>query len=229
MSSFAHRYARDPSRPTVRQALGDFARRSLPWGVLLWVAIVGVGLVLTGPLRSFAASEDDLNRALQAGRTPLWDTVTMVWSRIGNTEIIIATCLVVSLLIWWRTKQWWYAVTAPIAISLQATIFVIATAITDRPRPDVERLDPAPPTSSYPSGHVGASFALYCTFALMAQRIANPALRRVVTGLLLVVPFLVFYARLYRGMHHLIDCIVGLLNGVICAALAWRYLRRLDG
>ena len=66
----------------------------------------------------------------------------------------------------WRTKQWWVAVIPALAISLQATVFVIAANLVNRPRPDVERLDPAPPTSSYPSGHTGASFALYLTFAL---------------------------------------------------------------
>jgi len=46
------------------------------------------------------------------------------------------------------------------AISLQATIFVTASAALGRPRTDVPHLDPAPPTSSYPSGHVGACVAL---------------------------------------------------------------------
>ena len=31
----------------------------------------------------------------------------MVWSHIGNTEIVIGVCVVMVALIWWRTKQWW--------------------------------------------------------------------------------------------------------------------------
>jgi membrane-associated phospholipid phosphatase len=118
------------------------------------------------------------------------------------------------------------AVVPAIAIAVQATVFVIATAVTGRDRPDVAHLDPAPPTSSYPSGHVGAATALYFTLAAIAQQIRNPVLRWVITVVCLVIPFLVAYARLYRGMHHLSDVGVGFLNGLACALLAWLYLRR---
>ena len=101
----------------------------------------------------------------------------------------------------------------------------MATQVVGRPRPDVPHLDPAPPTSSYPSGHVGASTALYLSLALLAQRIPHPALRRVLTALCLLIPLLVLYARLYRGMHHLSDVLVGLVNGVVCATLAWGWLK----
>jgi undecaprenyl-diphosphatase len=150
----------------------------------------------------------------------------MVWSRIGNTEIIIGVCVVVVAVVWWRTKQWWYAVVPAIAIAAQASVFVAATTIVGRGRPKVAHLDPAPPTSSYPSGHVGAATALYLTFAFMAQRIERPWLRRLVTVVCAIVPFLVAWGRLYRGMHSLVDIVVGVLNGIICALLAWRYLRR---
>jgi len=73
---------------------------------------------------------------------------------------------------------------------------------------------------------MGASTALYLTFALMAQRIETVWLRRVVTVVCAIVPLLVGYARLYRGMHHLVDILVGMVNGIVCALLAWNYLRR---
>ena len=147
-------------------------------------------------------------------------------SMIGNTEYVIAVAVIVSAIVWWRTKEWWFAIIPLIAISLQATVFVIATAVVGRERPPVERLDPTPPTSSYPSGHVGASTALYVSFALMATRISNVVVRRVVIVLCIVAPLLVSYARLYRGAHHVSDIVVGILNGVLCALLAWNYLRR---
>ena len=147
-------------------------------------------------------------------------------SMIGNTEYVIAVGVIVCAIVWWRTKEWWFAVVPLIAISLQATVFVIATAVVGRERPPVERLDPTPPTSSYPSGHVGASTALYVSFALMATRISNVVVRRVVIVLCILAPLLVSYARLYRGAHHVSDIVVGILNGLLCALLAWNYLRR---
>lgn len=225
--AFLTRYVDDQTRPTVGQALRDLAVRAVLPAVVLWLVIVGIGKLIEGPLGGLQG-ESSINRALQNGRTDLWDNITGVWSHIGNTEIVIGVCVVMVALIWWLTKQWWVAVIPAIAIALQATVFVLATAVTGRDRPDVPHLDPAPPTSSYPSGHVGASTALYLTLAWMCQRIPNRGLRVVLTVICAVIPFLVAYARLYRGMHHLTDVLVGFVNGVVCAVLAWNYLRRKD-
>ena len=223
--TFVHRYELDSSRPSVGSALRDVAVRALAPALVLFAAIVGVGFLIMGPLGGLPA-ENDLSKSVASGRTALMNSVTMVWSHIGNTEIVIGVCVIAVALIWWRTKQWWYAVVPAIAIALQASVFVAATAIADRPRPTVQHLDPAPPTSSYPSGHMGASTALYLTFALMAQRIETAWLRRLVTAVCVIIPLLVGYARLYRGMHHLLDILVGMVNGIVCALLAWNYLRR---
>ncbi len=219
------RYVEDESRPTVRSALRDLAVRVLAPAVGLWAVVVGLGALIEGPLGGLSG-ENSVNADLQHGRTPLWDSVTAVWSHIGNTEIVIGVCAVTVALIWWRTRQWWVAVLPAIAIAVQATVFVLATAVIGRQRPDVAHLDPAPPTSSYPSGHVGAATALYFTLAALAQRIRNPVLRRLVTVICVVIPFLVAYARVYRGMHHVSDVVIGFLNGLVCAVLAWVYLRR---
>lgn len=223
--TFVHRYEIDSSRPTPGSALRDAALRVLAPGVVLFALITGFGFLITGPLGGLPW-EEGVSRSVASGRTDLWNSITMVWSRIGNTEIIIGVCVIAVALIWWRTKQWWYAVVPAIAIAVQASVFVASTTIADRPRPKVAHLDPAPPTSSYPSGHVGAAMALYLTFALMAQRIERAWLRRLVTAVCVVIPFLVAWARLYRGMHHLVDILVGAVNGVVCFLLAWHYLRR---
>lgn len=223
--AFLTRYTDDPSTPRVGSALRDLMLRAAAPAVVLWAAIVGLGLLIRGPFGGLR-SEETISKDAQETRTPTWDTVTMLWSHIGNTEIVIGVCVLAVGLLWWRTRQWWVAVVPAIAISLQATVFVIATAVVARPRPQVAHLDPAPPTSSYPSGHVGASTALYVSFALLAQRLERPWLRRLITTICLVIPVLVAWARLYRGMHHLSDILVGAANGVVCALLAWAYLRR---
>ncbi len=227
MSVDLARWQRDESKPRPRDAWRDAAVRVIGPAVVLFAAIVATGFLITGPLGGLEG-EVAVNRDLQQGssRSPLWDTITGVWSHMGNTEYVIAVCVIACGIIVWRTRQWWYAIVPAIAISLQATVFVIASAIVGRTRPDVPKLDPAPPTSSYPSGHVGASTALYLTFAFMAQRIESAWLRRLVTALCILVPILVSYARLYRGMHHLTDVLVGAVNGIVCALLAWYWLRR---
>ncbi len=198
----------------------DLFRGALAPGIVLWLAIAGFGLLLSGPFKGWDHSESNLNRTLQDTRSGTWDSITALWSHVGNTEIIIGVCAVVVAILWWRTRRWWFAVIPAIAISLQATIFVTVSAVIGRSRPDVSHLDPAPPTSSYPSGHVGASVALYTSLAIMATTIERTWLRRTVIGVCSVIPILVAYARLYRGMHHLSDVIVGAINGLVCAALA---------
>jgi len=139
------------SGPDRRTAVRGLLLLALVPGVLLWLAVVGLGKVLSGPLKRWADSESDLNRSLQDTRNPTWDSVTAVWSHLGNTEIIIGVCALAVAVVWWRTRRWWFAVIPALAISLQSTIFVTASTVIGRPRPDVPRLDVAPPTRATPA------------------------------------------------------------------------------
>ena len=225
MHTFLHRYELDTTAPTRAEARRDVAVRVLAPAVGLWAVIVAVGLLLTGPLDNLPA-EAAVNDWFVALRTPTLDAVTAVLSAIGTTEFIIGACVLFVVLFWRRTRQWWLAIVPPQAIAVQAIVFMTAALVVGRERPDVEKLDVSPPTSSYPSGHTGASTAFYVVLAMLAQRIGNPVLRVVVTVVCLLVPIAVGTARLYRGMHSLTDVSMGLLNGLVCAFLAWNYLRR---
>jgi undecaprenyl-diphosphatase len=225
MHTFLHRYELDSSAPTRKEAWRDFAVRVLLPAVGLWVVVGGIRLLITGPLDNLPG-EAGVNRWFESIRTPALNSVTAVLSAIGTTEFIIGACVLFVVLFWWRTKQWWLAVVPPQAIAVQALVFMTAALVVGRERPEVEHLDDSPPTSAYPSGHTGASTAFYVTLAAMAQRIGNPVLRGVVTVLCLLVPLCVGTARLYRGMHSLTDVLMGFANGLVCAFLAWNYLRR---
>lgn len=225
MNTFVHRYELDTSRPSGREVARDVALRALLPGAVLWAVIVGIGFLITGPLGGLT-QEAAVNETLESGRTPFLDTATEVLSAIGMTEFIIGGCVLTIALVWWRTRQWWFAIVPGLAVALQALIFLTSSLVVGRSRPEVEHLDHAPPTSSFPSGHTGASAAFYLTLALLAQRVRNPALRAVLTTLAVLVPIAVGTARLYRGMHSLTDVLMGLVNGIVCAVLAWGYLRR---
>jgi membrane-associated phospholipid phosphatase len=220
------RWADDPSRPDGHEVRRDLGRRVLVPALALWVMITAVGLALAGPLAAVGDREESVNEWFVERRTDLLNTLTQAWSQLGNTETVIAICVVVALLVWWRTKQWWYAVVPAVAIAVQAAVFMLSALVVGRPRPDVPHLDDAPPTSSYPSGHTGASTALYVTLALMVQRIERAWLRVPLTVILLLVPLLVVYSRLYRGMHHPTDVAAALVNGLTCVVIGWNWLRR---
>lgn len=225
MHTFWHRYEIDDSRPSGPQARRDLTRRVLLPAAVLWCVVVGLGLLITGPLRGLPG-ESAVNEWLVGQRTPALDTVTTVVSAIGQTEFLIGACVVAIAVAWWRTRQWWYAIVPGLAVAVQAAIFLTSALVVGRERPDVDQLDHAPPTSSFPSGHTGAAAAFYLTLAMMAQRVRHPVVRVLVTTLCVLVPVGVGVARAYRGMHSPTDVAVGFLNGATCAVLAWNHVRR---
>ena len=208
-----------------RQDGVDLLTRTVAPGVALGGLIVGIGLALKGPLDGISHAEEAVNKDLAADRNGTWNTITALWSQIGNTAGVIAVCIVVSSLLLWRTRDLPLALVAPVAIALQGLNFLIAARVVDRDRPQVDKLDASPPTASYPSGHVGASTGLYFAFALLALGIERAWLRWTTVILCLAMPMLVAFSRLYRGMHHVTDVGAGVINGAICALLAYGWYR----
>jgi membrane-associated phospholipid phosphatase len=211
-----------------RQDALDLLGRAVAPGVGVYTVIIGLGFLITGPLVELDRREDRWSAGLIRNRGEVWNGVSDVWSRFGNTENIIGVAVLVAAVLLWRTRDLPLALTPILAISLQATIFVLAAWTVGRQRPPAIPMDASPPTSSFPSGHCGASAALYVVLALLAQRIERVWLRRLVTVLCVVVPPLVAYARLYRGAHHVSDVVVGMSNGVVCALLAYAWLRHVE-
>ena len=188
--------------------------------------LAAIGFLITGPFSAVDKAEDRTARALSRDRTDFWDPISWVFSRLGNTEIVIGVCLIAVALLWWRTREWRWSLVPLLSISLQATIFLFLTMLVGRQRPPAIPMDASPPTSSYPSGHTGAATALYLSLLLMASaRIERPWLRRLLMTLCAVIPFAVGIARLYRGAHHISDVVFGMVNGVVCAILAYQWYR----
>lgn len=228
MHEFWRRYETDTRAPSGAGLRRDLTRRVLLPALALWCVVVGIGLLITGPLDGLPG-EVAVNEWFVELRTPALDALTAVLSAIGQTEFLIGACVLAIALVWWRTRQWWYAMVPGLAVAVQAAIFLTSALVVGRERPDVEQLDEAPPTSGFPSGHTGAATAFYLSLAFMAQRIGNPVLRWGATVLCMLVPVAVGVARMYRGMHSLTDVLVGFLNGMTCAVLAWNGVRRERG
>lgn len=219
----ARRIGRDPSdhepsvRPHVGEVVRSLLRRAVLPGLVAAVLLFAIGLLIVKVLNGLPA-EDGFSRQVAGGRTPTMDAVTHIWSTSTDTYFAIGFGILYSLLVWGLTRRWWLGLAPIAALTLESSIFVPVTNLTDRQRPPKElHLDPAPPTSSYPSGHTAAAFALYWTLALLACRIRNRPLRIAVQAVCLTWPVLVGYAREYRAMHHLSDIVVGALLGIWCA------------
>ncbi|MEC4573915.1 diacylglycerol kinase family protein [Streptomyces virginiae] len=176
----------------------------------LWVTRVAVGL---WPL----TLEDRLSQDFATHRSPLGNGVTEGLSLVASTEGIVGVTLlcVAALLALPPAPRWAEAVFLGASVAVQSAVFLVVTFFVERPRPDVPQLDGAPPTSSFPSGHVGASVALYGGLAVLVLHRARGPWRYLAAGVLLLVPPAVGLSRVYRGMHHPSDVLGGLLNGAL--------------
>jgi undecaprenyl-diphosphatase len=184
-----------------------------------------VGLLLSKPLASLVSGEDALVTDLASDRTEDANTVTEVFSELANTPAIVATTAVVAIVLRLAYKRWRESMVLITAVALQAAVFLATTLVIDRERPKVPQLDPAPPTSSFPSGHTGAATALYVGLALvLTWHVRRTALRVLVLAAFLALPVLVGVARMYRGMHHPTDVLFGILNGAACLTVAARVI-----
>ncbi len=201
--------------------LGALRRVLLP-AALLWVGVVSVGYLIGTVL---ALDESAISAAFVEARTSTLNTASAVVSGLADTQTIAVTTLVVCSVVWWRSGRWWFATVPVVALATEVTVHLASTAVVARTRPDVEQLDDAPPTSSFPSGHTGASSAVYLSFALMATRIPHRGARIAVVMLCALVPVAVATSRVYRGMHHPTDVLGGLIVGATCAWIGWTWLR----
>jgi len=184
-------------------------------GAVLWGTLSIIGQIITHTSLGSAVVRGDtrVSRWFFAGRTPQFDRLTHYGTMLSDTlTAIIVTVVVVTVLFVLRRR--WEAATVLVAILGELFVFVLVTATVQRARPPVPHLDPAPPTSSFPSGHTAAAVALYVGFAVLLLRSAvRRALAVPLAVLFCLVPFVVGISRLYRGMHYPSDVVFGALGG----------------
>ncbi|MFD9391047.1 diacylglycerol kinase family protein [Streptomyces sp. NPDC060000] len=207
---------------------GRTAARIAALTVCQGALMVGLGLLITGPARGLwpMTVEDDVNEGFEHARTGTLTTLSFLGSEAGDTLTVIAVTVLAcaGLILIPRLPMWRQAAFLAVAVSLQSLVFLVITESVDRHRPEVHRLDASPPTSSYTSGHTGAATAIYGGLAVLALSRLRGPWRRIVGGLLLLVPVLVAVARLYRGMHHPTDVVGGLANGSLSLLIVGRAL-----
>lgn len=206
------------------RALGGLTARLVAGWIIIAGLMVGLGSLLIGPVKDEwpLTEEDDITTALSNDRTRTWDDITWWWSETGNTATIIVTCGIVVVILRLTLHRWREGLFVIAATGGQAVVFLAASSFIDRERPDVPKLDISPPTSSFPSGHTSAALALYGSLALVIiWSVRRTSIVWLATTVLLSLPILVAWARLYRGMHHPSDVVGSLVNATLCIALAW--------
>jgi membrane-associated phospholipid phosphatase len=180
--------------------------------------MIGLGLIVTKVAEHVwpFTVEDGVNRGFAADRDGFWNNVTAFWSWVGSTPIIIGACVLAAVILRLTLHRWREPLFLCAAVSAQALVFFFTTLVIDRQRPGVQHLDESPPTSSFPSGHTSAAFALYVGLALVLSLLVRHTWAKTLCWLLILVPIAVATSRLYRGMHHPSDVTASFLNGALC-------------
>lgn len=187
--------------------------------VLLTLLMIAIGLLLT---KTFAdvwpiSDEDAVNRWLAGHRTHTWDLVTSGLSQIANTPAIVAASAVAAVILRLVFHRWRESLFLIAVVAAQSAVFMTTAFFVDRHRPNVHRLDDAPPTSSFPSGHTSAALALIGGLAvILSVHFVRNHWQSAWWAVALAIPLAVGSARLYRGMHHPSDVLASLLSGSVC-------------
>jgi membrane-associated phospholipid phosphatase len=197
--------------------------------VMLWGLLALIGLAVTHLLTvaAFRTADLGVDKWFAAHRTGALNVVTYIGTTLAQTTTAAGVTVVVVLLLRWRLGRWHESGIFIAVMAGELLIFLGITAVIHEGRPPVARLDPAPPTSSFPSGHTAAAVALYGGLAIMVLWIwGRTTATRIAAGVLWCVPLYVALSRLYRGMHYPSDVLAGALLGGLWLLLVTMTLLR---
>ncbi|TMR14351.1 phosphatase PAP2 family protein [Nonomuraea turkmeniaca] len=191
--------------------------------LLPMLLMAGVTYGVGKAILAWPTGEASVSRSLAADRTSLWNGLTDFGSSLSDTPYIVALTVMAAIVFRRVYRRWRESIFLVAAVWSQSLIFLATTGPVGRQRPPVQHLDEAPPTSSFPSGHVSAAVAFYCGMALLlTAHVRSRALQVLIWVLGIAAPLAVGFSRLYRGMHFLTDVLWGVLLGVGCVVMAAR-------
>ena len=228
------RRQREPHEPVLEPRAGGLSERlgALLGGghpvVLFFVVMVGgfvviaalsigLGFLVTHVIETggIGAADERANLWFAAHRTPAGTDASLVGSIIAGGVVLPIIAGVLALLAA-LFRQWRLVGFFVFCLAVESATYRATTLAVHSHRPRVHRLENLQVDASYPSGHTAAAIAVYGGLAmLITSRFQHPVVR-VVTWLVAagVVAF-VATSRMYRGMHHPVDILGGVVVGIL--------------
>ncbi len=178
------------------------------------------------PTTAFGHWDADVPRRLVDHRQLHGISESKLITTLSATPTIIALTALTAVVCRGIFGRWRESLMVVYAVVGETCIFVATTFFIDRPRPTVPRLDNAPPTSSFPSGHTAAAVCFYGSVAAIVfwhSRRRWLGVLAIIVGV--AVPLVIGSSRVYRGMHYPTDVLAGLLLGGIWLTVVVLYVR----
>jgi undecaprenyl-diphosphatase len=196
--------------------------------IMLAVLAVALGALLTDVLLDgwIGQFDRDVVHWLADHRTPTWDTLSNIGSNLAG-GITVPVVVFIILVVCAITRHWALFGLFAIATALEGLTYLTATYFITRTRPDVPRLEDLIMSDSYFSGHTAAAVMMYGSGAVAVYVLTrNRMARAAAITLAVLVPVVVAFSRMYRGMHFPTDALAGALVGLGCLAVAVVAVRR---
>jgi membrane-associated phospholipid phosphatase len=208
---------RSLATPGARHPLWNYV-----FGVLVSFVVIAALSILTGLLVTrivlrahwLAGDDERFVRFLARHRSGSLTEASLVGSVMAGGVVlpIIAGVAAVTAAV---AKHWRLAGFLLFALAVESGSYRATTLVIHRHRPEVHRLENLPVDASYPSGHTAASIAVYWGIALLlTSRISNVTARICIWTVATLIPVYVAFSRMYRGMHHPLDIVGGMLIGI---------------
>ena len=215
---------------SLRSIARDVAWLLIPAACLVAV-MVGLGYLVTEVLPSTAIGKWDAEvpRRLVEYRQQEGVSESKLITSLSETPTIVALTALAAAVFRWKFGRWRESLVVIYAVAGETSIFMATTLLIDRPRPNVPKLDAAPPTSSFPSGHTAAAVCFYGALAaIIIWHTRHRWIKVVAVVVCAAVPLTIGGSRVYRGMHYPTDVLVGGLLGAIWLTVVLVYVRTHD-
>jgi membrane-associated phospholipid phosphatase len=185
--------------------------------VVLAAIAVGFGLVLIHvllPFHGIGSADEHVDGWLAAHRSANLNEATFIGSSIGDIPVL-PVLVTIAVVVFAVQRRWRVAAFVLGGIVVEVLTYRVASLLVHRERPTVVRLDHLPVNQSYPSGHVAASVVVYMSLALVVTALAHRTwVTRLCWTLAVLLPIIVAFSRMERGMHHPTDVASGALIGL---------------
>ncbi len=190
--------------------------------VAMFAALLAIGMLLVHVLHGteLVGFDERAARWFEARRTPARNDLAQLGSALADAYTLTPAVIVLSAAFVAIFRRWHDTVMLGGSLLLEKGLFLPVTLLVGRDRPPVQQLDGAPPTSSFPSGHVAAAVAAYVGLAVVVRwHVRNRAVRAAFDVVAVAAPLAVLVSRLALGMHHVTDVVVGACSGAACVVI----------